>query len=69
MLSDEYWKDKTTDSKQVACAWLVVGSLIVGGLCVDALARNSACQTGLAAPTQSLADSRNNAAVTFRDLR
>ncbi len=69
MLSDEYWKDKTMDSKQVASAWLLVALLIAGGLYADASVRVTACESGIATRAQSLADSRDTATVRLRDLR
>ena len=69
MLSDEYWKEKTMETRQVASAWILVGLLIVGGLYAEIFAQRCTCETGIAARSQSLADSRDNATVRFRDLR
>ncbi len=69
MLSDEYWKDKTIDKRQVVSAWILVGLLAVGAYYTQALARSVSCATSGSTRAASLTDSRDNIGVRARDLR
>ena len=69
MVSDDYWKDKTVDGKQVVSAWILVSLLAMAAYCADVVTRGRSCDASGSARMASAADSRDGVGIRIGNLR